>query len=241
MNLIKKSKQKIIFGLILVLVCCALISCASGAKPGPDKQAQGMFNGAVLGAGAGAVTGFQLSAATGPGAAVGAGLGAVAGTISGVVQDGQDEQLMQLRDDTEDQKRIVWAQEVLAEQNARRLALHPTREIYPADLFFCGDESNVKPGAEELIFELARLNKKRRSWSQIIVASYVKAANPENEFAQHLAENRAKAIGNLLVKGGIEARRVQGRSVIMPAPLLIDPNDAPERYSQAIELILIDR
>ena len=69
-----------------VLVLLLLAGCV-GPYPGPDKQGAGLVQGAAVGAGAGAVTGSQLAAGTGPGALVGAGVGAVAGSIQGFAKD----------------------------------------------------------------------------------------------------------------------------------------------------------
>jgi outer membrane protein OmpA-like peptidoglycan-associated protein len=209
--------------------------------PGPDKQALGTLEGAATGAGAGAVTGFQLGAGTGPGALVGAGLGAVAGGIQGAVQDSLDEDLLRLSAEARAERERLYAQEILQEEFKRRVALHPTRDLYPADLFFYGDESKLRPTARPVVRELARLNKERASWSRLVVAAYTKAATSDSEFAQRLGEKRARELVDELVRGGLEPRRLLTRVVVVNEPVLIDPLDRPERYSQAIELIALDR
>ncbi len=218
-----------------------LTSCVAEPVPGPDKQVASGLSGAVTGAGAGAITGFQLSAGAGPGAAVGAGVGAVAGGIQGFFQDQSEETLLELEARAHNEREKAWAHEVLNQQLKRRMALHPTREIYPADLFFYGDEAKLRPEAKVILMEVARLNKERLPWSTLVVAAYVKSEDTESTFAKYLAERRAIEIGDCLVKGGIEGRRIQTRAVLMPAPLLIDPKDKPDRYNQAIEFIPLER
>ena len=137
-----------------ILVCLSLLlsigGCAAHSSssseaivPGPDKQAFGTLQGAATGAGAGAVTGFQIGAPTGAGALVGAGFGAVAGGIQGIMQDQSEEQLLALSTQTRRERERAMVHEVLREQYARRLELHPTRDLFPADLFFSGDDVSL--------------------------------------------------------------------------------------------------
>jgi outer membrane protein OmpA-like peptidoglycan-associated protein len=222
------------------MVCVSVMSCA-GPTEGPDKQFAGTFGGAASGAGAGAITGFQVGAGTGPGALVGAGLGAVAGTIQGAVNDKNEADLMRLSAEMRAERQKAYVHEVLSDHYKRRLEIHPTRDIYPADLFFDGDSIILKPEGSALVKELARLNKKRVPWSRLIIAAYAKASDSESEFARRLCEKRSREIGDHLVAGGIEPRRIQTRVVLLDQPLVVDPSDDPSRYNQAIEIIPIDR
>lgn len=226
--------------LFLPLLAAALNACAP-AYPGPDKQFGGTLEGAALGAGTGAVTGFQVGAGTGPGAAVGAGFGAIAGGIQGAIQDSTEEQMLALAAKTREEREIAWAHEVLSDQYKRRVDMHPTREIYPADLFFYGDESKLRGSARPLVRELAHMNKQRVPWSRLVVASYARAEGGKSDYALELAERRARAIVNELVHAGLEPRRLVARGVVTEAPLLVDPDDDPLRYNQAVEIIALDR
>lgn len=226
----------------LSLAClCSVVSACAPAMPGPDKQFAGTMQGAAVGAGAGAVTGFQFSAGTGPGAAVGAGFGAIAGGIQGAIKDNTEVQMLELAAETREQRQRAWAQEILTDQYKRRLELHPTREIYPADLFFSGDEAKLRRGADSLVKELARMNKGRVPWTRLVVASYAKAAGGKSAYARALSERRARELVNQFVHAGLEPRRLVARGVVIDAPILIDPDDDPLRYSQAVEIIALDR
>lgn len=216
-------------------------ACSSQPIHGPDKQFAGGLSGAVTGAGAGAVTGFHLGAGTGPGALAGAGIGAVAGGIQGAVEDSLEEELLKTSAGLRKEREVVVAHEILQDHYRRRLELHPTRDIYPAEYFFEADQVKVRPGAHTLISEIAKLNKERFPWSRLVIAVYVKSDDVKSEYAQHLAERRARELGNLFISSGIEARRISTRAVIVPAPVLIDPLDRPDRYNQAVELIPVDR
>ncbi len=222
------------------VLACVVVGCAP-ALPGPDKQFVGTVEGAATGAGAGAVTGFQLGAPTGAGAAIGAGIGAVAGGIQGIMQDMQEEDMLRIAAQTRRERNQAAVHEVLAEHYKRRIELHPTRDIYPADIFFDGDSMRLRPSAVPLVREMARLNKRRLPWSRLIVAAYAKSADPESPYAENLCTRRAREIGDYLVAGGIESRRIETRAVIMTEPLLVDPVDSPLRYNQAIEIIAVDK
>ncbi|MCB0338063.1 MAG: OmpA family protein [Bdellovibrionales bacterium] len=227
---------------ILLLALLAGLGCGSRAPvPGPDKQGAGLVEGAVAGAGAGAIAGAQLSAATGPGAVVGAGFGAVAGSIKGAFADMTEQEQMELSDRAQEQRELAIVHEILHDHYQRRIALHPTRDIFPADLFFFGDEVRLKPEARRLVFEIARMNKQRFPWSRIVIASYVRSSEEKSDYAKHIAERRARELTSYFVQSGIEPRRIVSRPVILSGPLLLDPEDSNDRYNQAIEFIPLDR
>lgn len=226
---------------LTALLVSPLASCSRAPRPGPDKQGAGMLAGAAVGAGAGAVTGFQLSAATGPGAAVGAGVGAVAGGLKGLVQDQVEEDMLKTSAELREQREIAAAQEILQDHYRRRMELHPTRDIYPAELFFDADQVHLKCSAHPLVREIAKLNRARYPWSRLVIATYTKSSDENSMYARHLAERRARELGDQFISAGIEPRRIETRSVIVSAPVLIDPADRPDRYNEAIELIPVDR
>jgi outer membrane protein OmpA-like peptidoglycan-associated protein len=213
----------------------------TGYTPGPDKHSAGAISGAMIGAGSGAVTGFQLGSLTGPGAIVGAGFGAVSGGMQGIAQDFAEQELHELNEATEQVSQRAYAQEILAEHYQRRMELHPARDIYPADMFFYADGARVKANAVPILRELAILNRDRLPWSRLVVASYIRTRDEDSEYALNLASDRARAIGDFFVRYGIEPRRIEARALFIEAPLVLDPYDDPLRYNQAIEFITIDR
>ena len=173
---------------------CTLFS--TEPKPGPDKQAVGTMAGAAVGAGSGAAIGANIGRSTGPGAWVGAGFGALFGMLSGLGIDLLEEDQLRRFDETERAKEQLWAQEMLAEHYARRLELHPNRDIFPADWFFDADSSQLKPEAVILSRELGELTRQRMPWSRIVVAVYVTSQDPESAYAQYVTKQRAQEIVN---------------------------------------------
>jgi outer membrane protein OmpA-like peptidoglycan-associated protein len=229
-------------GAVCLVLAHVLAGCSSKPVYGPDKMFSGTAVGAMEGAGAGAVMGFQMGAATGPGAAIGAGFGAAAGAIQGVLRDSTEELEMETSKTLALEARRSTAQRILAEHYRRRMAIHPSRDIYPADMFFTGDSANVCARGASVLEEVARLNKQRLPYSRLIVAAYAKSNGGEDSsYIQHLTDKRSRAVVNQLIKAGIEPRRLETRSVIMDAPLVIDPQSDPTRFNQAIEIIPIDK
>jgi outer membrane protein OmpA-like peptidoglycan-associated protein len=225
---------------VLTLLAGACSPGASEPVPGPDKQGAGTVYGAVVGAGTGAVTGAQLSAATGPGAWVGAGLGGVFGMVSGIGVDLLEEDQLQRKEEFRRLRLQAWAQEVLQEHYERRLAVHPSRDIFPADLFFEPGSAKLKPEGQVLIHELAQLSKTRSPWSRMLITSYLTSANADSPFASSINEKRADELGLHFVRCGVEARRVVTQGVVLDSPLVQDPDDHPSRYRQAIEFLPLD-
>lgn len=223
------------------LLVCAASGCSSNAVEGPDKQFAGTGIGAMEGAGAGAITGAQLSAGAGPGVAVGAGFGAVVGLIQGAMADSSENIDRKLAGELKREKKRSFAQEVLAEHYKRRMAIHPARDIFPADIFFSGDSVKMCPSGVSVVEEIARMNEFRLPYSRLIIASYAKAVKPDSGYAEHLTEERAKEFVNQMVRAGIEPRRLETRVIVVDAPVFIDPFDSPTRYNQAIEIIPIDK
>lgn len=225
----------------ILIVTVLLYACTNKPVPGPDKQFGEAMEGAASGAGAGAITGFQIGSGTGPGALIGAGMGAVAGGIRGYGHDQAEQDLLKFDVGSRREREVAFAHELLTEHYKRRTELHPTRDIFPADWFFNGDDVKLRREAIPLVRELARLNSKRSPWSRLVVAAYAKSSEEQSAYAKHLTQRRAREICDYLSWAGLEARRLQTRAVVTQAPVLIDPYDNPARYNQAIEIIAVDR
>ncbi len=226
-----------------ILLASGMFFCCLSCSPAHDVEpvATSTLVGAATGAGAGMVTGFQVGAGTGPGAAVGAGFGAVLGAVNGMLSERIAYQMKLLEAETDKEKEKIYAQEIIKEQYERRLKLHPTRDFYPADIFFYGDEAKLRPKAYLLLEEIARLTKQRLPWSRLVIANYVVASDDNSTYGKYLSQRRSREMVNELTRKGIEPRRLVARGVIVREPVLLDPNDYPLRYSQAVEFIPLDR
>lgn len=218
---------------MLFPLCCGFLLCCS-PKLGPDKQAYGAAEGSASGALTGAVTGFQVGSSTGAGALVGAGFGALAGAVQGHSQDALEHALILISNEIQKTKEEAFAEEVLAMQLRRRNALFPSRDIFPADIFFRSDERQLSPEGKAVLRVIYRLNKDRLPWSRFGIASYILSNSPDSSYARHLSRKRGRAIGDYLVSLGMEPRRLSIVSAIRTEPLVKgSPED--ERFGHAIE------
>lgn len=236
MRNLKSLTKKLFLNLLLVL----MIGCA-GPNRKPETQFMGSVQGAMTGAASGAMTGFHLGIGAGPAALAGAGVGALAGGMQGYAHDVLQEKNEKLQKQINKEEERAKVHQILRAHYEDRLRLSPSREIYPADTFFFGDERKICRDRVPLVTEISKLTKERMPWSRFAVTAYVKSADEDSEFAKDLAESRAKEISNYLIKAGIEPRRVVARGVIVPNEVIVDPTDKPGRYSQAIEFSLLDR
>lgn len=208
--------------------------------PGPDKQAVGTYGGAALGAVSGGVIEKQLYGSITQGSFIGAAFGAIYGLFSGLGVDLLEEDALRRFDELRKAREMAWVQEVLAEHYARRLELHPNRDIFPADWFFETDHSELRPEAVVLAQEVGKLAQRRAPWSRIVITAYVTTPSHDSTYAQYLSKKRAQEIALQFIRAGVEPRRVLTESLTIDQPILIDPEDHPDRYRQAIEIVAVD-
>ncbi len=238
-NALEASLKK--FVILFLCLCASCTPFTAQPVPGPDKQGAGTILGGALGGGAGAIAAKSLTGAAGPeGALIGVGFGAVYGALTGLSHDLIEESQITLLSQEKALKEKAWAQDLLAQHYQRRLELHPSRDIFPADWFFEGDGHKLKPEGKILVDQIARLTKNRMPWARLVIASYSLSQDPESEYSSFINKRRAQSIAKGFVSGGVEPRRVFTKSVTLPSPVLVDPHDDPFRYHQAIEIIPLD-
>ena len=241
--------MKMLFPSLLRLLSICLIAAQLSActpfstepVPGPDKQGSGVLYGAASGAGAGAIIGANLTAATGPGAFIGAGFGALFGMMSGIQVDMLEENEIDRIIEQRELRELSWVQKVLIEHYSRRLEIHPSRDIYPADWFFAADSNTIRPEARRLVEEIGKSTRDRMPWSRVVVSVYSTAADSDSSYADYVTRRRSEELSTAFVSAGLEPRRIIARGVTLPEPILIDPSDAPDRYKQAVEISYLDR
>ncbi len=233
----------LILSSFVVLSTLLLTGCTpfeSEPKPGPDKAGSGLVTGSATGAVGGAITGAAIGAA-GPGAWIGMGFGAALGMFSGLGDDFIEEAQIENSEAARKLREKAFVQEALAEHYRRRMALYPSRDIFPADIFFEGDSLKLKYDAKLIARQIAELAERRTTWSRVKIVSYLYSKDEDSDFATHAAKRRSEELSLVFVQAGIEPRRIEAEGVVINAPLVMDPDDSPARYRQAVEFITVDR
>lgn len=224
------------------LSCMFLISCADYSRPVPgrDKQGAGLLSGAIMGAGSGMITGGQFAASVGPGAFIGMGFGALWGSLYGLGLDVLEEEDLYILSQVAKTDDEVTAQYVLLEHFELKAELHPGRDIFPADVFFNNDETELSRSGNAVAQLFSGMLAKRNPASRIEIIAYQVSKDKTSSYAQYLGKKRTLAIGNALVRAGIEPRRLVFKSIILDNPIVHDRYDKAERYFQAVEFALLD-
>ncbi len=230
----------------IIYTCISLLLCSCGATdnspiPGRDKQGQSMLTGAALGATSGAITGAQFASSTGPGAFIGAGFGAIWGTIQGLGIDALEEEDLRLMDQLYERQDDVWAEYAFLSHLERKKELFPNRDIFPSADFFRADDVILSEEGKILTKFLAKKYSNQSSFSRITITSYVQSKDIESQYAKFLNKRRAEAIALQFSRSGFEPRRIHLETIILGSPLVDDPYDYADAYSQALEFALVDR
>ena len=227
---------------LVILFAVIFSSCADYSKPipGRDKQGAGLLSGAIMGAGSGMITGGQFAASVGPGAFIGMGFGALWGSLYGLGIDVLEEEDLYILSQVARNEDEVAAQYILLEHFELKSELHPGRDIFPADVFFKKDEVSLSRSGNAVAQVFSKMLAKRNPASRIEIIIYQVSKDENSTYAKYLGRKRGVAVGNALVKAGIEPRRLVFKSITLDNPLVFDQYDRAERYYQAVEFALVD-
>lgn len=203
----------------------ALGACTDPGRigAGPNDPNQKTKNGALIGAGAGALIG-ALSEGDGDrdkGAVRGALLGAAIGGGVGYSLDKQEADLRRALDSN-----------VVITNTGDRLIV-----TLPQDILFATGSSNVQPGLIDDLQALAS-NVQVYASSTLQIVGHTDS-DGDAAFNQTLSEGRARAVGNVLLQNGVPQSRLQtfGRGESQP----IASNLTPQGKSQnrRVEIVIL--
>ncbi|SLM27648.1 OmpF [Desulfamplus magnetovallimortis] len=185
-------RYKIIF---LALLMLFVISCA-----GTTNQERKTQEGAVIGAGVGAILGQVIGGdteATLIGAGIGAALGGIAGNQIGAYMDRQE---AELRNAIASSQAASQAASVTRSQNV-------LTATFKSSMFFDYNSDILKPGAYP---ELDRVSRVLTDFPQtrIRVEGHTDTQGSA-EYNQQLSEQRAQAVANALIQRGVDPMRME--------------------------------
>jgi outer membrane protein OmpA-like peptidoglycan-associated protein len=194
-------------------ITLTLIATLAGCA-GQTKQEQGTGIGTAAGAGVGAILGQVIghnTQSTLIGAGIGALIGGVAGNQMGAYMDRQEQEL-----------RNAMAQSEAASVRREQDVLTTT---FKSDLFFDFNSAQLKPGAYSEIDRVANvLNNYPQTTIRVEGHTDTKG---NGQYNQHLSEQRAFAVKNVLAQRGVDPRRIEAVGYGKTQP--ISSNDAMNR------------
>lgn len=183
--------KKVITTCLMLAMVTLLTACAGATHA--ERQSK---NGALIGAGAGALLGQAIGRNTGA-TLIGAGIGAVAGSIAG-------QQIGSYMDRQEQERRRALAD---AESASVRRSYDTLTATFQSDILFDYDSSELKPGAYQ---EIGRVAGVLRAYPEttITVEGHTDARGP-SEYNYKLSKRRSSAVKAALVHDGIDPRRIR--------------------------------
>lgn len=215
------TKSSLIFALSGTLI---LGACAAPNQVGTNSGNQRTQQGALIGAGAGALLG-ALSKGDGnraDGALVGAVVGGAVGAGIGYSLDRQEADLRsQLGND-----------DVTITNTGDRLIVS-----LPQDILFTTGSSAVRPDLQSDLIAVAG-NLKQYPQSTIQVIGHTDS-DGEAGFNQRLSESRASAVANVLLNAGISSARIQTFGRGESQPIASNLNATGKSQNRRVEIVIL--
>ncbi len=191
------------------------------AQPGDPKQKT--KNGALIGAGAGALLGALISddGDRGDGALIGAVLGGAVGAGVGYSLDKQEAELRQQLDS-----------DVVITNTGDRLIV-----TLPQDILFATDSTAVQDAIRDDLRALSQNVQKYPNSSLQIVGHT--DWDGDASYNQQLSEGRARAVANILIANGVPQSRVQtfGRGEDQPVATNLTPEGKAQ--NRRVEIVIL--
>lgn len=190
---------------------------------GPNDPNQKTKNGALIGAGAGALLGALVAGDgdRGDGALKGAVIGGAVGAGVGYSLDKQEADLRRQMDSN-----------VVITNTGDRLIV-----TLPQDILFATDSTTVQPGLIDDLRALANnVNVYANSTLQVIGHT---DSDGDAAYNQQLSEGRARAVSNILLSNGVPAGRVQsfGRGESQPIASNLTPQGKAQ--NRRVEIVIL--
>jgi len=208
----------------LAVAAAALTFVAACDEAAPNEN-ENLRQGAIIGALGGAAVGALLNSDESvrdrnQAAVIGAALGATGGAVIGSNLDKQAEELRrELRSD------------IGVSNNGTNLVV-----VLSQDLLFATNSSTVSGTSQrELRTVASSLN--RYPDTTVNVIGHTDNTGP-SDFNQTLSENRARAVSNILINGGVSAGRVRSIGAGEDRPVASNLNDAGRQANRRVEIVI---
>jgi len=213
------------FSLVLPLAgALALSACTDPAQFGANSNTPNTQQGALIGAGAGALLGAIVSddGDRGDGAIIGAVLGTAVGAGIGYSLDQQEADL----------RRQIDNDDVLITNTGDRLIVN-----LPQDILFATGSFAIRPDLQsDLTAVAANLQQYPASTIQIVGHTDSDGAA---DFNQQLSERRASAVSGVLLDAGVPAQRIRTLGLGETQPVASNLNAAGKAQNRRVEIVIV--
>lgn len=200
-----------------------LAACTDPNQIGANSNNPNTQQGALIGAGAGALLGAlsRGDGNRGDGALVGAVVGGAIGAGIGYNLDQQEAELRRELDN-----------DVTITNTGDRLILN-----LPQSIVFATDSFAVRPDLQDDLFSVAAsLNKYPQSTVQVIGHT---DSDGDAGYNQQLSERRASAVANVLLNAGVPGNRIQTFGRGENQPIASNLNAAGKAQNRRVEIIIL--
>ena len=106
-----------------------------------------------------------------------------------------------------------------------------------SDVLFDVDQATIKPGAERSIERIAAVLEQYPD-HDIAVEGHTDATGPD-EYNQRLSEQRAAAVRERLVAGGVDANRITSRGLGETTPVATNATAAGRQQNRRVEIVVL--
>lgn len=199
----------------------ALTACIDPNQPSGDSNLNKTQQGALIGAGAGAIAG-QLIGGDTKATVIGAAVGGAVGAGIGYDLDQQEADLrQQLGND-----------DVQITNTGDRLIVS-----MPQDLLFATDSFTVRPDLQDDLYTVAG-NLQQYPQSTIQVIGHTDS-DGEAAYNQTLSERRAYSVSNILADAGVPASRIQSFGRGESQPIASNLNESGKAQNRRVEIVIL--
>jgi outer membrane protein OmpA-like peptidoglycan-associated protein len=205
----------------LMATACTTTDSVTGERV-PNRTATGAIIGAIGGAAVGAATNTNQSEQTRKNAIIGAGVGAITGAAVGAYMDEQEKKLRE-------QMRNTGVGVTRTAENEITLNM-------PSDITFDVDRSDVKPGFQSTIANVAQTLQQYES-TTVDVLGHADSTGAD-AYNQALSERRADSVARLLMANGVQGQRIVAVGFGEQRPIASNDSTSGRAQNRRVEIKL---
>lgn len=210
----------------ILILCVALAFMVSACATPMTKTEKGTAAGVGIGAATGALLGQAIGRNTGAtllGAAAGAVVGGIAGNLIGGYMDKQEQEFQQL---------VAGREGTTVQRQQNNLSV-----TIKSDVLFDTGSSLIKPGGQDEIARIADILN-RYPQTRVTIEGHTDSVGSERN-NMRLSEERARAVGDVLVARGVDPGRVATVGLGESKPIASNTTEAGKQLNRRVALLVV--